>query len=55
MVLYYILYFLIIMYVIDVSMRSYHMLQQNIYNENNRYLKWVWKNKKLILKNIDLY
>lgn len=55
MVLYYILYFLIIMYVIDVSMRSYHMLQQNIYNENNRYLKWVWQNKKLILKNIDLY
>ena len=24
--------------------RHLHMLQQNLYNENNRYLKWVWKN-----------
>ena len=23
---------------------SLHMLQQNLYNENNRYLKWVFKN-----------
>ena len=26
--------------------RFLHMLQQNLYNENNRYLKWVFKNKK---------
>lgn len=26
------------------SHRSLHMLQQNLYNENNRYLKWVFKN-----------
>jgi len=26
------------------SQRSLHMLQQNLYNENNRYLKWVVKN-----------
>ena len=26
--------------------RSLHMLQQNLYNENNRYLKWVFKNYK---------
>jgi len=25
--------------------KSLHMLQQNLYNENNRYLKWVLKNK----------
>ena len=55
MVLYYLLYFLIIIYVVSVSLRSYHMLQQNLYNENNRYLKWVWKNKKLIFTNLDLY
>ena len=24
--------------------KSLHMLQQNLYNENNRYLKWVFKN-----------
>ena len=28
------------------SRRSLHMLQQNLYNENNRYLKWIMKNKK---------
>ena len=26
--------------------RSLHMLQQNLYNENNRYLKWIFKNSK---------
>ena len=26
--------------------RSLHMLQQNLYNENNRYVKWQLKNKK---------
>ena len=29
--------------------RSLHMLQQNLYNENNRYLKWVRKNSKQFL------
>lgn len=28
------------------SKRSLHMLQSNLYNENNRYLKWVMKNLK---------
>lgn len=55
MILYDILYVLMFFYVISVSMRSYHMLQQNLYNENNRYLKWIWKNKKLIFTNLDLY
>jgi len=55
MVLYYLLYLLIFLYVVAISMKSYHMLQQNLYNENNRYLKWVWKNKRSIYKNIDLY
>lgn len=26
--------------------RSLHMLQQNLYNENNRYIKWIFKNYK---------
>ena len=54
MILYYILYFLLIVYISTISLRTYHMLQQNLYNENNRYLKWVWKNKNLIYKNFDL-
>ena len=33
--------------------RSLHMLQQNLYNENNRYIKWVIKNYKQFI-NIDL-
>ena len=28
------------------SKRSLHMLQQNLYNENNRYGKWMMKNKE---------
>ena len=26
--------------------RHLHMIQQNLYNENNRYLKWIFKNSK---------
>lgn len=26
--------------------RTLHMLQENLYNENNRYLKWIIKNRK---------
>ena len=43
-----ILYFLLILsffYAIYYKThRSLHMLQQNLYNENNRYLKWIIKN-----------
>lgn len=35
-----------LIYVIYRSVESMHMLQQNLYNENNRYLKWVYKNYK---------
>ena len=37
----------VIVYLISVikkTTRSLHMLQQNLYNENNRYIKWVFKN-----------
>ena len=41
-----ILIFLIIFYSMTVkSRKSLHMLQQNLYNENNRYLKWLQQNK----------
>jgi len=33
--------------------RSLHMLQQNLYNENNRYLKWLFKNFSQFLS-VDL-
>ena len=34
--------------------RSLHMLQQNLYNENNRYLKWIKKNFKKAFSIFDL-
>jgi len=33
--------------------KSLHMLQQNLYNENNRYVKWILKNSKQFF-DIDL-
>ncbi|MDD4547973.1 MAG: Mur ligase family protein, partial [Bacilli bacterium] len=35
--------------------RGLYMLQQNIYNEGNRYLKWIFRNFKETVFNIDLY
>ena len=51
----YLLLFVEFIYTIAASKRSLHMLQQNLYNENNRYLKWVFKNKKQTFLNINLY
>lgn len=51
----YFVYLVTYLYVINISKRSLHMLQQNLYNENNRYLKWIKNNRKLITRNIDLY
>ena len=46
MIMYLILLLVIIVTIIVKSKKSLHMLQQNLYNENNRYLKWVFKNSK---------
>ena len=49
------LFFIILIYIINTSSKSIHMLQQNLYNENNRYIKWVCKNLKISLFNLNLY
>lgn len=36
------------------SKKSIHMLQQNWYNDGNRYLKWIKKNIKKVFCNIDI-
>ncbi len=41
-------------YLIYSSMEVFHMLQQNLYNENNRYLKWVRKNFTKIFVKMDI-
>ena len=53
----YIFYLLILIdfiYIIYLSKKALHMLQQNLYNENNRYLKWISKNKNTFF-NLSLY
>ena len=35
-----------IIYLIIKDKKAMHMLQQNLYNENNRYVKWMKKNSK---------
>ncbi len=46
------IYILLVIMVITCFIKSkisLHMLQQNLYNENNRYLKWVFKSPKNFL------
>ena len=50
MVLFLIVY---VIYVIYRSVEAMHMLQQNLYNENNRYLKWIPKNYRRAFSAID--
>ena len=40
-------------YVIYRSVEAMHMLQQNLYNENNRYLKWASRNLRKVFCIID--
>ena len=44
MFLFYLIIIAMICEVFFKTKKSLHMLQQNLYNENNRYLKWVLKN-----------
>ena len=41
--------FIYLIYVFYKSRNSLYMLQQNLYNENNRYLKWVLNNSSNFL------
>ena len=45
----FILLFLITILIIIKSKKNLHMLQQNLYNENNRYLKWILNNSSNFL------
>ncbi|HHW68995.1 MAG TPA: UDP-N-acetylmuramoyl-tripeptide--D-alanyl-D-alanine ligase, partial [Tenericutes bacterium] len=41
-------------YLIFKTKKSFHMLQQNWYNEDNRYLKWIFHNRKKVFLHYDL-
>ena len=50
------MYIYIIIYLIYIfykSRTSLYMLQQNLYNENNRYLKWIQRNPKKSYNMVD--
>lgn len=49
----FILIFIYLIYIFYKSRSSLYMLQQNLYNENNRYLKWVKRNYKTCFNVID--
>ena len=40
-------------YFIYRSVEAMHMLQQNLYNENNRYVRWIFKNYKRVFSFYD--
>ena len=42
-----------LVYIFYKSRTSLYMLQQNLYNENKRYLRWCERNKKRIFNSID--
>ena len=42
-------------YVLYRSMEAFHMLQQNLYNENNRYLKWLGKHLYKAFNILDFF
>ncbi len=47
-------FLLILVFNVIKNKKSFHMLQQNLYNENNRYLKWILKNFKSVFVTLDL-
>ncbi|MBP3766516.1 MAG: UDP-N-acetylmuramoyl-tripeptide--D-alanyl-D-alanine ligase [Bacilli bacterium] len=44
----------LLIYTYFKTKKSFHMLQQNWYNEGFRYIKWMLKNLKLVFINLDL-
>ena len=52
--IYTISFLLILLFNFVKNKKSIHMLQQNLYNENNRYVKWLIKNAKAVFLTLDL-
>ena len=52
--IYTISFLLILLFNLVKNKKSLHMLQQNLYNENNRYIKWLIKNAKGVFLTLDL-
>ena len=50
----YIMFLVFLVYLILKGKKALHMLQQNLYNENNRYLKWISNNIATAFLNLDI-
>lgn len=50
-----VLVLVLFLYFFTKTRRALHMLQQNLYNENNRYLKWMFKNLKISFGYFDIF
>ena len=37
------------------SKKALHMLQQNWYNDGNRYIDWIFKNPKKVFVGLDIF
>ncbi|MEG2322715.1 MAG: hypothetical protein RSB71_04480, partial [Bacilli bacterium] len=44
-----------IIYVIMKSKKSFQMLQQNWYDDDHRYLKWMMKNSFKVFMQLDIF
>lgn len=51
---FFVIYILILIYTVVKGKKAMHMLQQNLYNENNRYVKWLDANLKTVYMHFDL-
>ena len=51
--IYTISFLVILVFNIIKNKKSLHMLQQNLYNENNRYMKWIKRNFKSVFVTLD--
>jgi len=45
----------IVVYIFLKSKKSFHMLQQNWYNDGNRYINWIFENKEKAFLCFDLF
>ena len=45
---------ILLIYGLYKGKKAMHMLQQNYYDESNRYLLWISKNKKKVFCNLDI-
>ncbi len=52
--IYTISFIIILIFNVIKNQKSLHMLQQNLYNENNRYLKWLKNNLKYVFLSLDI-